>query len=345
MCFVVGKRVYGEFTKQCIQCGKEFKVPHYRLETAKTCSRECQNKYQNQKNEVACIMCGTMVLRKPSQIRGNVFCSNKCVGNWNSINNDQKVEKTCTICCEKYKVKRNEVEKSVACSRECHAIWQSIYRRQENSPRWKENVNRNKICEMCGTEFKIRPYELGKAKFCSHACLGKYLSTINHTPEANAKRALTMKKPEIREGSRKRALKTLSNYPQKTKPETMAEKFLKDKKINYNSQVVINNKFCVDIIIHEYNVVIEIQGDYFHSNPEKFPSNKLNKQQRIQIKKDKARFNYLTKCGYIVFGIWENDILNNVEDAFDQVLTYIKTGEKSKITGFRFLYDKLKSEA
>lgn len=63
----------------------------------------------------------------------------------------------------------------------------------------------------------------------------------------------------------------------------------------FERQKIINGKFLVDAYVPKLKLVIEVDGNYWHS------------LDRI-VKKDKAENAYLTKCGYRILRISEHDI-------------------------------------
>jgi len=65
----------------------------------------------------------------------------------------------------------------------------------------------------------------------------------------------------------------------------------------FESQKIINDKFCVDIYILKSNLVIECDGTYWHG------------LDRI-VKKDKSENAYLSKCGYNLLRLTEDEIKN-----------------------------------
>jgi len=182
-------------------------------------------------------------------------------------------------------------------------------------------MDRLKECVVCGKKFEVRPYAYKSAKCCSRKCQGQYLLQFGHSQEANAKRNETLRKPEHREISRKTALKTLSTYPRETSIEKAIREWLETNGIIYIPQCILKDKFCVDFYLPEHNVIIEAQGDYFHANPIKYGEDKipLNKMQTKNSKKDKARFTYLRKCGYSVYGFWECDIHKNLDELMNSI--------------------------
>ncbi len=71
--------------------------------------------------------------------------------------------------------------------------------------------------------------------------------------------------------------------------------FLLSKGVIFEKQKLINGKFLVDVYIPEFNLVIECDGKYWHS------------LERV-VKKDKAENAYLTKCGYNLLRLSEDEI-------------------------------------
>lgn len=66
--------------------------------------------------------------------------------------------------------------------------------------------------------------------------------------------------------------------------------------VQFEKQKLINDKFVVDAYVPSQNLIIEADGDYWHS------------LERI-IKKDKAENAYLTKCGFKLIRLTEKEIM------------------------------------
>ena len=82
---------------------------------------------------------------------------------------------------------------------------------------------------------------------------------------------------------------------QETSIETIVYKKLKNWGIIYEKHRIINGKFIVDAYLPDHNIVIEVDGSYWHN------------LDRI-VKKDKAENAYLKKCGYKVIRIPEKEV-------------------------------------
>jgi len=84
------------------------------------------------------------------------------------------------------------------------------------------------------------------------------------------------------------------------KPTSIEKKLyeeLKNRKLFFEPQKPINNRFIVDAYIPSLNLIIEADGDYWHSLPK-------------VAHKDKAENAYLTKCGFNLLRLSETEINN-----------------------------------
>lgn len=88
-----------------------------------------------------------------------------------------------------------------------------------------------------------------------------------------------------------------------TKPELRCAQILDDLNIRYEPQYIIKDKLIVDFRID--NLIIQIDGEYWHGHPRFEP---LTDRQKAQQKRDKAQDKYLTTCGYQVVRVWERDV-------------------------------------
>jgi len=86
--------------------------------------------------------------------------------------------------------------------------------------------------------------------------------------------------------------------------------YLEDIGVSFESQKKIGFYHC-DFYLPFYNLIIEVQGDYWHGNPDKFTN--LNEVQTKNIRRDKAKKTYLINKNYKLLYIWECDINTNFE--------------------------------
>ncbi len=73
--------------KICLNCGKEFEVPHWRKDTAKYCCSECQHNSNKKEPNCTCEICGKKFHLKPSQLKKSKHhcCSIECLNKLKSI--------------------------------------------------------------------------------------------------------------------------------------------------------------------------------------------------------------------------------------------------------------------
>ena len=101
------------------------------------------------------------------------------------------------------------------------------------------------------------------------------------------------------ESSRKGAIVSLKNqadYGMVSSIEIKTKEWFEENNIDYEQQFSIENKFVYDFKCG--NVLVEVNGDYWHSIPE-------------TIEKDKRKKKLAEENGYEVIYIWETEVNNN----------------------------------
>lgn len=159
----------------------------------------------------------------------------------------------------------------------------------------------NKICLLptCNKSFYV-PISRSNSSYCSRDC--KDLDNVRRFSGENNPFYGKTHTEETKEKIRKHTLIQRANNTWKpSKPELIIQKLLTELGITFVSEHIINDKFCVDIYIPECNLVIFIDGCYWHACEYHYPNAK-------KPQTDNARIPYLTKCGYNVEIIWEHDI-------------------------------------
>ena len=73
----------------------------------------------------------------------------------------------------------------------------------------------------------------------------------------------------------------------------------------FQSQVVVGF-YVVDFLIG--HSVVEVHGDYWHGNPDIYGSEHLDRTQRKNIRRDKAKKTFLSRRGYKLLELWERDL-------------------------------------
>jgi len=142
------------------------------------------------------------------------------------------------------------------------------------------------ICKVCGKEFKWSKSRLKQEtpKYCSIECRNKDKEWIQDTC--------------IKGNLMQQNKKGLN------KLELAGRKILQDLGVKFQEQVLMFNKFLVDVLIPDKKIIIQCDGDYWHSKP---------KRKKL----DESQDAYLTKCGYKVIRIKESQMKNSKEEVYD----------------------------
>jgi G:T-mismatch repair DNA endonuclease (very short patch repair protein) len=116
----------------------------------------------------------------------------------------------------------------------------------------------------------------------------------------------------------------------KTKIEKILEKYFIDNNIKYTYSFIFKNR-QYDFLLNDYNIVIEVRGDYWHANPKFWDidnndnsKKKLYESQKMKIKDDIIKKNIIDNSIYNFIAIWEYDIHNNYIDVIDIINNEIK---------------------
>lgn len=95
--------------------------------------------------------------------------------------------------------------------------------------------------------------------------------------------------------------------------------------IEYISTYFLTNK-SYDLYIKEYNLLIEVNGDFWHANPDYYKSDDLmkfpnNEKLAFEVwEKDKNKKELAEKLGYNIFYIWENKIKKSTDEELIEIL-------------------------
>lgn len=93
--------------------------------------------------------------------------------------------------------------------------------------------------------------------------------------------------------------------------------FLEEIDIQYQHSFYIKSAHKIfDYYLPDYNILIEIDGDFWHCNPLRFP-NATCKTQQINIKNDQIKNQWAKDNGYKLLRFWEYDIINNPQQIIE----------------------------
>lgn len=166
-------------------------------------------------------------------------------------------------------------------------------------------------------------WSLGEEELLRHYCNTKNIYELVYLLERSEK--------SIRHKANELGLKVQRKVRYGSKCEDIVKEILDTYSIEYK-------RWCRPLKDYSYeadfllgNIIIEVQGDYWHGNTDVFPI--LDEKQVLAIEKDKIKKRLFENEGYKVYYIWENDINSNVNKVKDFIAHIIRDNniEGSKI--------------
>lgn len=194
----------------------------------------------------------------------------------------------------------------------------------ENSPRW---VKRFKVsCDYCHKDILLTVNDINNSKrhFCNFNCMGKWMSQNlkgNNNHNYNNGIAWTEK---MRKECAKRAISRLKNSDfmfNYTKPEKITDKILDELNIKHTKEFDCKY-YLVDRYLPDYNLMIEVQGNFYHCSP--LLQNKNSREKSI-LRKDTAKHTFVKKYYHVnILYLWEYDLLNRYDLCKKIIELYIR---------------------
>jgi very-short-patch-repair endonuclease len=103
-----------------------------------------------------------------------------------------------------------------------------------------------------------------------------------------------------------------------TKPEREMNQILEELKVEFEPQKVVGFKIY-DFYVPQANLLIEVDGDYFHANPEVYTEGSLNSMQKRNVKNDEFKDTLASGRGYNLTRVWESDLANKYEEVKNSI--------------------------
>lgn len=231
----------------------------------------------------------------------------------------------CEFCGKEFSVRKSVNQRF--CSAECQHEWQKTNVGESNN-RYRRVTHR---CDYCGREHVIKRYKAKNENiFCSKECRQKWFAEVWSQRE------------EWKEESRNRAADILSkNLISKTntKPQEIVDGMLESMGIKYKREYKIGS-FCIDNYLTDYDLYLEVMGDFWHASPIKYTFAKYEKQ-KVAIERDKRKCDFVySKTGKRILYLWESDIYNNKQLCKSLICEYIHSdGDIKNYHSFNYHID------
>lgn len=239
-------------------------------------------KYFYNENDLKCEICGNPVnIRRGIPHKRCKKCSHK--------KESHLVTMECIICKTPFECSVSASKKRKTCSKKCYKKYMSIVIKQaqyNKTPEEKINIKRKMV------QTKIKNNTLKTGKTWNKGLVGIYsLETIDKIRQSTIK--------QMQE-----------NRYFKSSTEIEMEKILNELEIKNKPSFVIENK-VFDFILLDYQILIECDGDFWHTNSSmpKFQK-KLTDVQKNNIKNDYYKNILAQKNNFFLIRFWEEEIKN-----------------------------------
>lgn len=349
---------------KCHTCGDEIDRQPYRLKQSERhfCSRKCQVEWQksdeykkiHSKNKkrikLICNFCKNSIERKPSEVREHYnFCDTICRNNFMSQNqiNQNVVKPRKKVNCEECGFplaivdsvhKKNKF--GFFCSYDCYWSWKSKNLSGEKNALY-ERIETN--CSNCNKEISVIPYDISKGKhlFCTQECYWDFRSKFYRGKKSPRFGATWT--DEQKERQRQRLVQMFNNgvFDRTTSIQKLINHLLQEMKVDFENEYLFKY-YSVDNYLIKHDLVIEVMGDYWHSNPIKYKHlETLNHTQLDMVSRDKSKNTFLMKYHNIhVLYLWESDINSNTVLCQELIKLYIKNnGVLYNYHSFNYSFD------
>jgi very-short-patch-repair endonuclease len=226
---------------------------------------------------------------------------------------NKEYKKICLECGKEYIVYRKQAyEKQKYCSNECRHKAQSCIM----SGRGKNYTIK---CDLCGKEYVQTAYLIKRNKnnFCSNECRQIWFKTIY------------LKTDESIQRNRKNCLNKLNSgiINTNTSIQIKTNTILDELNIKYKNEKTIDF-YSVDNYLSDLNLIIEVNGDYWHCSPLKY-NNIRSDIQLNRIYKDKVKNSFIRdRYNINILYLWEYNINNNYDLCKLLIIKYIENNGK-----------------
>lgn len=219
-----------------------------------------------------------------------------------------------------------------------------------HKPKGKDSVFYNRIksnCSYCGEEIELIPYNANKQNsfgdsnhFCSQECYWKFRSEY-YRGEKGAMYQHQYTEEQKKNLSKGVVKRLQSTDATNTSIQIAINDILDNLSIKYQREYPLDYYSCDNFLI-DYNLIIEVMGDYWHGSPLKYNEHSyfLNGIQRKTILKDKQKRGYIkNNYGYPILNLWETDINKEPEKCKAIIQLFIDSlGRLDNYHSFNYSY-------
>ena len=297
--------------------------------------------------EKQCEICGKNYNAKRKKQR---FCSTTC--QYESLRKPKidRVSTTCNFCGLEFSVLPNDLltGRGKYCCRECKDSHQKITYSGVNNPTygkihsedrkknisdrtkelWKTEEYRSKIKEGVNRFIEKNGYYPGaddeSKRKRKETMIERYGLPHNWVGNYGKRKCDETTKEKYGKTSVEMLMEYSHYYGKKTDIEKIFEKILEELEIPYQCKFRIYDKEKVnfwyreyDFLIMDTNILVEVDGDYWHGNENIFEE--ITEQQKIVQNQDIVKENFAKSNGYDIIRFWGTDIKRNSHEVKNKI--------------------------
>lgn len=143
-----------------------------------------------------------------------------------------------------------------------------------------------------------------------------------------ANKSLSKKKKKMPRDARGKVIREHQKFGTSKLEQDFAKNFLDKLKVEYVWQFEAKDiKRSYDFYLPNSNILIEVDGDYWHANPKKYDITDkaaLTPTQKKDMKVDEMKNKWALLHGIPIYRIWEDDIRNKPNDVMKKLKEIIK---------------------
>lgn len=273
-----------------------------------------------EKVDCICDGCGIQFSKERASLKsksGKTYCNKSCYhktlsksfsGEGNPNPKKRKVRVVCNNCNKEFLVfeSKYKSQKNFLCSRECYAKHRSNVYHGSNVYNYQD-IKVKCSASNCNNIVETYKWKVDNRRhlFCSPECYYRHREEFYTDFYYNER---------------------FREHSYETIPEKMVKKWLEENKIDYRQEAGFLKKYFVDFYLPDYKMILEVNGDYWHVNPDVYdiygndPSKKpLNNNQYEFLKRDKIRKKDFSKYNYEYVEIWEKEIHENLDETMNNI--------------------------
>lgn len=182
-----------------------------------------------------------------------------------------------------------------------------------------QRTGTDRPCSECGRFYYVQKCKMEVSRFCSAQCRNQVNGRNKGPTNFLGKKHSEETKDTIRQ---KAVLQRSAARVSPTQPEQRVQEHLKSLGIDFETEVAVAGRFVADIFVRQYNLMLFVDGCYWHACPRHFPN-------KLASESDSRRERLITRAGYKVGQIWEHEVMSGDWTSLNTLLAQLKTDART----------------